>query len=713
MLLFLLLLFYLKIIIIKSQNHDCNFTTYYRSTLPELYEYDLNPNLIPSKTDFNAWRNITNRLILLLSSTHHVLSYSEIWDALCKVDRDVHNNTRVRLIYSNTTLPCNPHGDNDNWNREHIWPKSFGIGDSSSLSNIDYADLHNLTPAQAGVNSARGNKPYDYCYNSTASTPSPYECKQPAVNTAKSRTPYDTGSNIGGLPRWMPPEAVRGNLARSHFYMALRYNGSDTDGIINGVDNNQQNTEQMVLSQCACKKYATAGNLTSLLSWHINDNVDNLEKKRNNESCYLFQHNRNPFVDFPWLSIMFDVEPMLTEIRTDCPENWTHPDEGVCDPAPSPTSKPSSEPSSKPSSEPTLLPSSEPSSEPTNPTSLPTVEPSFNPTSSPTFNPSGNPTSFPSNVPSLSPSSRPSSIDNPRTSYTFTSNQVLGDISRQEFISNNQYSLDFLNIVARALRISRDSLYDNTLTVRDTTTNGRTSNLLRKLQSSTNEIQLSYTFLVVLGAGNPYTNKDEAFVGLTNNLVLSTSETCYENCFQNLMNDTTLGIEQSPEVIPAIFGDLQVNGVSPNEDAPNQDLLLVGVSIGIFLLLTSCYSFYFCVQKEGKEDIDDNRTISVDSQSTLNSKGQRRMTHVSTNNLGKTVSTKSIMIHDGPIPINNPLHNQNSNQSNQRQSRIVSASLNSNSYIVSRSSELSNLANNKRYKEKYNNNNNNNNNNRQ
>ena len=196
MLLYIVTLLILKFVQIKSQSHDCSFTAYYQNILPELYEYNSNPTLIPSKTNFYEWRNITNRLMLLLSSTHYVLRYDEIWDALCKVDRDVNDNTRVRLIYSNTTLPCTPRGGSDNWNREHIWPKSFGIGTSQSKSNIDYADIHNLTPAKAGVNSARGNKPYDFCYNSTAVSPSPYECQQPAVNTASSQTPYDTGSNI-------------------------------------------------------------------------------------------------------------------------------------------------------------------------------------------------------------------------------------------------------------------------------------------------------------------------------------------------------------------------------------------------------------------------------------------------------------------------------------------------------------------------------------
>ena len=63
MLLYIVTLLILKFVQIKSQSHDCSFTAYYQNILPELYEYNSNPTLIPSKTNFYEWRSITNRLI--------------------------------------------------------------------------------------------------------------------------------------------------------------------------------------------------------------------------------------------------------------------------------------------------------------------------------------------------------------------------------------------------------------------------------------------------------------------------------------------------------------------------------------------------------------------------------------------------------------------------------------------------------------------------
>jgi endonuclease I len=45
-------------------------------------------------------------------------------------------------------------GDTKGWNREHLWPKSYGVG----YTGPDFSDLHHLRPADWGVNAARGNK---------------------------------------------------------------------------------------------------------------------------------------------------------------------------------------------------------------------------------------------------------------------------------------------------------------------------------------------------------------------------------------------------------------------------------------------------------------------------------------------------------------------------------------------------------------------------
>ena len=48
------------------------------------------------------------------------------------------------------------------------------------------------------------------------------------------------------------------------------------------------------------------GRFTTLLKWHLADPVDAPESNRNNEVCWLYQTNRNPFVDHPeWVAAAF------------------------------------------------------------------------------------------------------------------------------------------------------------------------------------------------------------------------------------------------------------------------------------------------------------------------------------------------------------------------------------------------------------------------
>ena len=76
--------------------------------------------------------------------------------------------------------------------------------------------------------------------------------------------------------------------------MSLRYNGGEP------------NTVDLQLSECGCALKGVFANVTSLKQWNIADPVDDAEISRNDQACQFFQKNRNPFIDFPWLSGMFD-----------------------------------------------------------------------------------------------------------------------------------------------------------------------------------------------------------------------------------------------------------------------------------------------------------------------------------------------------------------------------------------------------------------------
>ncbi|MCP4153360.1 MAG: ribonuclease, partial [bacterium] len=46
-------------------------------------------------------------------------------------------------------------------------------------------------------------------------------------------------------------------------------------------------------------KEPSIGKLSVLLEWHKNDPVSDFERTRNNIIFEKYQHNRNPFIDYP------------------------------------------------------------------------------------------------------------------------------------------------------------------------------------------------------------------------------------------------------------------------------------------------------------------------------------------------------------------------------------------------------------------------------
>jgi endonuclease I len=225
------------------------------------------------------------------------------------------DGSSVALIYSGTTAPNELAGDaTSGWNREHLWPRSFlGLSSSDSESGPAFVDLHHLRPSGWGVNSARGNKYFGPCLDAA-------ECTVPAHPDAASDTEADAHD-------FLPPESVRGDIARALFYMDVRYNATNYF-----VD--------LVLSDCLGGASGTMGYLSQLLEWHQSDPVDDGEADRNTKVCS-WQGNRNPFVDIP--NLAEDVYGTdVAERPYDCPPTVAPAGDGSSSPAPSPAPGPSS-----------------------------------------------------------------------------------------------------------------------------------------------------------------------------------------------------------------------------------------------------------------------------------------------------------------------------------------------------------------------------------
>ena len=83
------------------------------------------------------------KLLHNLISGHTIVPYTstntDTWDALEVLDEDPTNDQNVKLIYSRKSQAKSNH-DSTGWNREHVWPKSYGVG----YSGADYSDLLSL-----------------------------------------------------------------------------------------------------------------------------------------------------------------------------------------------------------------------------------------------------------------------------------------------------------------------------------------------------------------------------------------------------------------------------------------------------------------------------------------------------------------------------------------------------------------------------------------
>lgn len=197
-------------------------------------------------------------------------TYGDINDILLQSDQNPLNSGQVWLMYVERPLSkIDIQAGSSNigvWNREHIFPQSrggFQDGTSSFADGINvwlasnaddilagHADAHHIRAEDGAENSLRSNRDYGSDYNGP----------------------------VGNLGSW------KGDIARSLFYMAVRYNGLN---LVNG------NPADNIVGQM--------GDLASLLLWNASDPSDDFEMNRNNY-IYTWQYNRNPFIDYPALA---------------------------------------------------------------------------------------------------------------------------------------------------------------------------------------------------------------------------------------------------------------------------------------------------------------------------------------------------------------------------------------------------------------------------
>jgi len=237
----------------------------------------------------------------------------DVWDITALADESPTSASRIIDLYRNAQYTKQFTGAGSrNYDREHVWPKSFGFkrnennNESPGKGNRAYVDCHHLFPARSDYNMTRSNRPFG-----------PRDEDGVEFATIKnfgrggSLTEGDDSSNWAMGPMderglWEVWLGRRGDAARAIFYMDVRYEGDAGEAQLS-LTNTQSDINDALATQKAWLSGAVAfmGLQDTLIEWHEDDPVDEMERRRNSV-VFLFQGNRNPFIDHPeWVAVVY------------------------------------------------------------------------------------------------------------------------------------------------------------------------------------------------------------------------------------------------------------------------------------------------------------------------------------------------------------------------------------------------------------------------
>ncbi|OGS75788.1 MAG: ribonuclease [Flavobacteria bacterium RIFCSPLOWO2_12_FULL_31_7] len=219
--------------------------------------------------------------IIANPSEVHLHSYADMWDIIRVADTNPLNSGEIWDMYLEVPMSKIDQQTGSSivgkWNREHIFCQSRGgfevaMGDyadgisiwnnTSAASTVDgVSDAHHIRAENGQENSSRNNKNYGIVNSSTV-----------------------YAGPTGTQGSW------HGDVARASFYMAVRFNGLN---VVNG--------DPSEYLPSTTTSSGNIGDLATLLAWNVSDARDDYEMNRNNY-VQTWQHNRNPFIDYPLLA---------------------------------------------------------------------------------------------------------------------------------------------------------------------------------------------------------------------------------------------------------------------------------------------------------------------------------------------------------------------------------------------------------------------------
>lgn len=246
---------------------------------------------------------------------------TDTWDILKNADQDPSNSSRILDVYRNASY-AKASGGNSNYNREHVWPNSYGFPTNGG-TNYPYTDCHNLFLCDISYNSARDRRAFETGSGSWSEYTTVSNGGQGGGSGSyPGNSNWRTTSNSPGS--WQVWNDRKGDIARALFYMDIRYEGGNNGGSGAAEPNLILTDNLSLITQSATGNNlltAYMGKLSALIQWHQQDPVDAKEIARNN-AIFGYQGNRNPFIDDPsWADCIYSNQCGTTN-NTRAPEVW-------------------------------------------------------------------------------------------------------------------------------------------------------------------------------------------------------------------------------------------------------------------------------------------------------------------------------------------------------------------------------------------------------
>lgn len=244
---------------------------------------------------------LKTKLSQIISNGHIDKGYGGLYTGYETTDRDnfFEKDGTVLDMYSENPNGPDPYNytpgqkqcgnysnESDCYNREHIVPQSLFSEKYPMRSDINF-----IRPTDGKVNGMRSNYPFGMVSEPT------FKSKN------GSKVGNNTTSGYSGTV-FEPIDTFKGDIARMVFYFVTRYESRMADfGTGNMLANNTYPSLQ-------------DWELQVLLTWAAQDAVSPEEIARNNAS-YVFQGNRNPYIDHPeWVQAVWGTTSSDTQVPT-------------------------------------------------------------------------------------------------------------------------------------------------------------------------------------------------------------------------------------------------------------------------------------------------------------------------------------------------------------------------------------------------------------